>query len=151
MGVSTMYSTDPNAVRFREARERLGLSPKEAAERMAVALGALRDIECIADELMIYSPAQIQKFCEVLAINPRDLLGIESTAAPITPTELVALIREHCRAHGMTIGQFEDASGWTLAHTMEQPAQFLHDYNMEAFREICGGLGVDWQRFVLSL
>jgi len=65
---------------------------------------------------------------------------------------LAALIREHCRSRGITIGQFEDASGWHLAKSLDDPARFLHDdYSLDGIQDICRELGVDWQRFILSL
>jgi transcriptional regulator with XRE-family HTH domain len=146
-----VYSTDPNAVRFREARERAGLSPDDAADRMGISSASLWDIECCAEELLIYSPARIRQFSDVLGISPRGLFGIESQAAPITARELIALIREHCRSRAITIEQFEDASGWRVAHNLDEPEKFLHDYDIEGIRDICGELGVDWQRFILSL
>src|SRR5436190_10689681 len=92
----TVYSTAPNAVRFREARERVGLSPDEAASRMGISSPSLWDIECIDDELTIYSPTEIGRFCQVLGVSPRELFGIDLQAAPLTATDLATLIREHC-------------------------------------------------------
>ena len=147
-----MNSTAPNAVRFREARERVGLSPDEAASRMGISSASLWDIECLDDELTIYSPTEIRRFCRVLSVSPRELFGIELPAAPLTAIGLATLIREHCHSHGMTIQQLEDASGWHLAKSLDDPEQFLHDdYSIDGIQDICRTLGVDWQRFILNL
>jgi hypothetical protein len=149
---STVYSTAPNAVRFREARERVGLSPDEASSRMDISQPALWDIECLDDELTIYSPAKIRRFCEVLCIRPRELFGIESQATPLGVADLAALIREHCRSRAITIEQFEDSSGWRVAKSLDDPERcFLDDNSIDGIQDICRELGVDWQRFILSL
>ena len=147
-----MYSTAPNAVRFRKARERLGISPAEAAALMGISLPSVWDIECYDDELTIYSANDIQKFCKALNISPRGLFGIESLAAPLNATDLVALILEHCRLHDLTIEQFEDISGWNLIKSIDDPERFLHsDYSIDGIQEICHALEIDWQRFILGL
>ena len=147
-----MYSNNPNAVRFREARERVGLYPDEAALRMGISTSSLWDIECCDNELTIYSPTEIRRFCQILSVSPRELFGIESQAAPLTATDLATLIREHCRSRGITIEQFEDASGWHLVKSLDEPERFLHDdCSIDGIQDICRELGVDWQRFILSL
>ena len=151
VGKRLQPTTSPNAVRFREARERVGLSPEEAASRMAIAVPALWDIECMDGELTIYSPTEIRRFCEVLRLTPRELFGIESQAAPISANDLTALIREHCRTRGLGVQQFEDAIGWSIAKSLDEPERFMHDYSIDGIQDICSELGVAWQRFILSL
>ncbi|OAI57391.1 hypothetical protein AYO49_02175 [Verrucomicrobiaceae bacterium SCGC AG-212-N21] len=119
---------------------------------MGISSSSLWDIECMDEELTVYSPTQIRRFCQVLGVSPRELFGIELQAAPLTATDLAVLIREHCRTHGITIEQFEDASGWYLAQSIEDPERFLHDdYSIDGIQDVCRELGVDWQRFILSL
>jgi len=147
-----MYSTAPYAVRFREARERAGLSPDAAAERMGISSACLWDIECYDEELPNNSPAQIRRYCEVLGITPQQLYGIESGLLPLTTADLAALIREHCRLRGISVEQFEWAAGWSVAKSLDEPERFLqNDYSIEGIQDICRELGVDWQRFILSL
>jgi len=147
-----VYSTAPNAVRFREARERVGLSPDQTASHMGISSPALWDIESKDDELTIYSPTEIRRFCQVLSVSPRELFGVQSQEAPLTAADLAALIREHCRSYGITVEQFEDALGWHLSKSLDEPERFLRDdYSLDGIRDICRELGVDWQRFILSL
>jgi transcriptional regulator with XRE-family HTH domain len=118
---------------------------------MGISTPSLWDIEC-NDELTIYSPTEIQKFCRVLGISPQQLLGVNAAAARITANDLAALIRDHCRSRGITIHQFEDATGWYVAKSLDNPERFLHDdYSIDGIQDICRELGVDWQRFILSL
>ena len=119
---------------------------------MGISSASLWDIECIDDELTIYSTTDMRRFCQVLSVSPRELFGIELQAAPLTATDLAALIREQCRSRGITIEQFEDASGWHLAKSLDDPERLLHDdYSIDGIQDICRELGVDWQRFILSL
>ncbi|PYV84615.1 MAG: hypothetical protein DMG05_24295 [Acidobacteria bacterium] len=148
----SMYSTVPNAVRFRQARERAGLSPEEAASQMGISTPSLWDIECTDDELMSYSPNDIRRFCQVLSLRPSELLGIESEASPVTATEPAAFIHEHCRSRGITIEQFEDTSGWYVAKSLDEPERLFHnDCSVQGIQHICRELAVDWQRFILGL
>jgi transcriptional regulator with XRE-family HTH domain len=147
-----MPSTNPRAIRFREARERAGLSPAEAATRMGISTPCVWDIETYDDELeSVYSPANIQRFCLVLAISPAELFGIQVASPAITIKDLVTLIRDYCQAGGLNIEQFENAAGWHIAASLDDPECFLHDYTIDGIKHICEELKVDWQRFMLSL
>jgi hypothetical protein len=118
---------------------------------MGILQASIWDIECCDEELMIYSPAEIRGFCDVLGISPRDLFGVQLGAAVLTATELVARIQAHCRSRGITVAQFEDSSGWRVAHNLDEPKKFLHDYSMAGILDICRELGVNWESFILSL
>ena len=59
-----MPETTSLSKRFRELRERAGLSENEAGQQMGVSVW---DIEAVEDEFTCcYSPAEVRKFCEVL-------------------------------------------------------------------------------------
>lgn len=148
-----VYSTSPNAVRFRQARERAGLSPEEAAARMGIATAALWDIECVDDELTsAYSPFQIRRFCQVLAITPRELFGIEAEAAPLSASDLARLVHEYCLERGLAIQQLEHLAGWNIAKSLDDPERcFNEEYPVDGIQDLCYELGVDWHRFILSL
>ena len=118
---------------------------------MGISSSSIWDIESYDQELfMCYSTADIQRFCSVLAIGPRDLFAIDSTSSPITPAELAGLIRDHCHSHSISIEQFEDASGWSIAKSLDEPERFRHDYPIDGIRDICQELAVDWDRFMVS-
>ena len=142
----------PYSARFREARERAGLSRDDAAARMDIPADCIWDIETRADELCTsYSPADIQRFCQVLAIRPADLFLIQPTEPPITAQELAALIHDHCRTHNITIPQFEDAVGWRLTESLIDPEDLFEDLSIDGLRWVCDELGIDWRRVILSL
>src|SRR5207244_1369794 len=104
------------------------------------------DLETIDDEIMIYSLADVQRFAGVLCVAPRELVGTEDRNDPISARELALAIREHCRAHGMTLEQFGDAAGWDLSKLADSPQMLLTDFSLDGIRDICRELGVDWQR-----
>ena len=79
----------PN-IRFREARERLGLTPDEVAKRIGANAPSIWDIESFADELTTcYSPKEVASFCRALEIVPADLFGAH-TESSVSQVELFA-------------------------------------------------------------
>jgi hypothetical protein len=118
---------------------------------MGVSGPCVWDIETHEDEISsCYSVADVQRFCRVLGIAPRDLFGFESTVSPLTAAALAALIREHCRSRTITTEQFEDAAGWSVAKSLDEPERFRHDYPIDGIIDLCRELGEDWERFIES-
>jgi hypothetical protein len=138
------------AERLQKLRERVGFSVEELAARMDISPFHVELAD--ADFTCEYSPADVQRFCHVLQASPLELFGVEPEAPPLTPGDLAALIRERCSSRGITVEQFEDASGWYVAKSLDDPQRFLgEDYSMDGIQDICRELGVDWRRFLLSL
>ena len=109
------------------------------------------DIEAHDDEISsCYSVADVHRFCGVLGIRPRELFGFGAASPSLLADELAALIGEHCRSHGITTAQFEDAAGWSVAKSLDDPERFRHDYPIDGLMDICRELGVDWKRFIES-
>ena len=147
----TVNSTVSISKRFREARERAGLSHDDAASGMGISGPCVWDIETHDDEIRsCYSVAEVQRFCGVLGIHPSELFGFESPVSPLTAVSLATLIREHCRSRRLTPEQFEAAAGWLVARNLDDPARFRDDYPIDGIIDICRELGVDWQRFIES-
>ena len=150
--IRAMTSTTSQASRFREIRERAGLTRDEVANTLLISGPSVWDIETHDDELSsCYSPRQVQKLCQVLRVRPTELLGIETTGSPISATELVRLIHEQCRSRGVTLEQFEDAVGWRLSACIEPPEHLLEDITIDGLQWLCRELGLDWQRVILGL
>ena len=134
-------------VRFREARERLGLSPDEVAAQSGVSDAGVWDIEaCEGDLTCCYSPRDVQKFCRVLGIRPVELFGGEISESPVSADELVRLIHEECRSRGITLEQFEDAVGWRLSACIEPPERLLEHMTVDGLQWLCRELRIDWRR-----
>lgn len=137
---------------FREARERAGLPADEAARRMCISRSLLRSLESNDDELTaVYSPADVQRFCSVLGMRPAELLDVQTLSKPLTPEEIATKIFEHCRRNRMDISNFEDTVGWCVMRSLEKPNRFLQDYSLDALRDICEELDLEWERLVAGL
>lgn len=137
---------------IREARERAGLPPEEAARRMCLSQSLLRNLESDDDELTaVHSPADVQRICSVLGVRPCDLLDVKCHGKPLTPEEIAASIFDHCQKNGMDISNFEETVGWCVARSLEEPRRFLHDYSLDALRDICRELNLEWERLVAGL
>ena len=134
-------------IRFREARERPGLSPAEVAARSGVSDAGVWDIEAGEGDLTrCYSPRDVQKFCRVLGIHPVELFGEEISEPAVSADELVQLIHEECRSRGVTLEQFEDAVGWRLSACIEPPERLLEDMTVDGLQWLCRELRIDWRR-----
>jgi transcriptional regulator with XRE-family HTH domain len=140
-------TTDPPHLRFREARERLGLSPEEVATQSGVRDAGVWDIEeCKRDLTCCYSPSDVQRFCRVLRIHPSELFGERISGPAVSPDELVRRIHEECRSRGVTLEQFEDAVGWRLSACIEPPQRLLEDMTVDGLQWLCRELRIDWRR-----
>jgi transcriptional regulator with XRE-family HTH domain len=119
-------------LRFREARERLGLSPDEVAARSGISSADVWEIGGLDGDLTCcYSPKQLRQLCGVLGIHPVELFGGE-VSEPVSPEELVRLIHEECRLRGVTLEQFEDLVEWRLSACIEPPKKLLEDMTVDA-------------------
>ena len=134
-------------IRFREARERLGLSPDEVAAQSGVSDAGVWDIEaCEGDLTCCYSPRDVQKFCRVLGIRPAELFGEEISEPAVSADELARRIHEECRSRGVTLEQFEDAVGWRLSACIEPPERLLEEMTVDGLQWLCRELRIDWRR-----
>ena len=147
----TLNATAPN-LRFREARERLGLSPQEVAARSGVSSSAVWDIEEIDDDLTsCYSPRQLQQFCRVLAIHPVKLFADEISEPAVSAQDLARRIHEECHSRGVTLEQFENLVGWRLGACIKPAEKLLEDLTLDALQSVCRQLRIDWRRVLLGL
>jgi hypothetical protein len=141
--------TIPFSKRFRNLRERAGLSEEEASEQMGVQVW---DIEAIDRELTsCYSPSEVRKFCDVLRAKPSELFDVDTDQPPVSPQELISLMHTECRKRGLTLEQFEDIVGWRLSQCIDPPERLLEDMSLDGLQWLCRELGIDWRRVILSL
>jgi hypothetical protein len=144
-------SATPGA-RFREFRLLAGLDPAEAARHMGITAPSVWDIETHEGDLTAcYSPHDLQRFCRVLGVRPIDVFGVEPGQLPISASEIVLMVQQYCRDHGLTIEQFEDRVGWTLRECLESPARLLEILPLDGLQNLCGVLNLDWHRALAGL
>src|SRR4051812_16383880 len=99
--------------RFRELRERAGLSPDDAAKQMGLQPAAVWDIESHEGDLTCcYSPSDMRRFCAVMGARPSELFDVTTTEPAVSTRELVELIHTECRKREIQLEKFEDAVGW---------------------------------------
>ncbi len=149
--MSAIVMPDPGSLptRFRQLRERAGLSENEAGQKIGASVW---DIEAFEDELTsCYSPAQVRKFCRVLQARPAELVAVNTSEPSVSAQEPVGLIHEECRKRGVTLEQFEDAVGWQLGQCMDPPERLLEGMTLDGLQWLCRELGIDWHRVILSL
>ena len=147
-----MPDTASPSKRFRELRERAGLSHDEAARRMGVSSPCIWDIESFEDELSCcFSPFEVRQFCAVLCARPGELFNVFTTESSVSAKALVERIHVECRKRGVTLDQFEDAVGWYLGPCMEPPERLLSDITLDGLKWLCRELGIDWHRVILGL
>jgi len=139
-------------IRFRQAREQLGLSVDEVAARSGLSAPEVWDIEACEDELACcYSPSEVQGLCRVLGIRPVELFGGEVDQPAVSADELVQCIHTECRSRGITLEQFEDAVGWYLSKCMQPSERLLEGLSIDGLQWLCRELHIDWRRVLLSL
>src|SRR5947207_613223 len=147
-----MPATTSPALRFREFRERAGLSHDEAARQLGISSPSVWDIESCEDELSsCYSPRELQQFARVLGIRPAEFFGSQISEPSVSAVELVRLIRHECTLRGVSLEQFEDTVGWQLGACIEAPERLLEDISIDGLQWLCRELGIDWHRVILSL
>lgn len=145
-------TTIASNIRFREARERVGLSPKEVAERSGVPHADVWEIEGLDGDLTCcYSPRQVQQLCSVIGIRPVELFADSVSEPPVSTDELARLIHAECRTRGVTLEQFEDVVGWRLTACIAPPEKLLEDMTVDGLQWLCRELRIDWRRVLLGL
>jgi transcriptional regulator with XRE-family HTH domain len=141
----------PN-LRFREAREALGLSPEEVASRSGVQGADIWEIEGLENDLTdFYSVRDVEQFCRVLGIHPIELFGDDISEPGVSAEELVRRIHEECRARSVTLEQLDDGVGGSLAQCVEPAEKLLSHMTAGGLQWLCRELRIDWRRVLLSL
>ena len=74
--------------RFRELRERAGLSIDEAAGRIGVQSPCIWDIESFEDEITsCYFPLEVQRFCKALGASAAELFEVATSEPAVSAEE----------------------------------------------------------------
>ena len=144
-----MPETCSIADRFRELRERAGLTVEEAAARMNL---SPFHIETPDEEFTCeYSAADVRRFCQVLGARPGELFGVDPTESAVSAAELVQRIGAECRQRNISLEEFEDAVGWRLSQCTNPPDLLLEDMSLDGLQWLCRELGIHWHRVIMGL
>jgi pyridoxal phosphate enzyme (YggS family) len=141
--------------RFRQFREKKHLLVDDILQNCDVtgfSTSAIYDLEqCEGDVEDCYSGVQVAKFCRVLGVRAVDLFAPEFAEAPISVETVVDLIRNECATRKMTVEQFEDVVGWSLAGYLNEPQKLLADMTIAGLQWLCRELRIDWKRVLAAL
>jgi transcriptional regulator with XRE-family HTH domain len=138
--------------RFKEARERVGLSIDDVAIRSGVESLSICDIEEIEGDLTRgYSPKEVQQLCQAVGIRPIELFANIISEPAVSAEDLIELIDAEIKSRRITLEQFEDAVGWKLSELMQSPRRLLEDISIDGLQWLCRELRIDWRRVMVGL
>jgi hypothetical protein len=137
----------PVARRFERAREALGLSQAEVAERWQQPTSMYWDLEFHDSEAFdVISVGDLSRLASILQVSMFYLLFGEEPSSPV-PTvsysEIVRRIGETMAAKGLSIDEMGDAVGVELRDYMHDPDR-LSELPIFELRWVCQAVGVNW-------
>jgi transcriptional regulator with XRE-family HTH domain len=146
---STRVSTPfpPTAKRIRAARERLGISQNELAQRWGEVTSMYWDLELRDDELFTcVNFGRLPALAAALGIPLMVLLfGQEPPEPPtrVTYGDVAERIRTRLSLERVTVDALSDVVGWELQPILDDPA-VLATFNIAGVYDVCRAVGVDW-------
>jgi hypothetical protein len=106
------------------------------------------DLEAYDDEVfMCLSLRQLGVLANALHVSARGLVSDGPTLpgpAKLTPTEIVAALRERLAASGGDFEALAEHLGWDVQDALAEPAIIWEKWCVVELRDVCEGLGLDW-------
>ncbi len=137
--------------KLRAAREDSGKSPEEIAEALGISSAAYYDLEAFDDELPTsLSLDKVALLFTLLKIEPAMFFATAPPPESVSPDALIRKISEYLNTKRMTVSEFEDRVGWDIEPLLKEPSKIL-SYDIDALRDICNEIGVDWLSVVQSI
>ena len=137
----------PVAKRFARAREALGLSQADVAERWHQPLSMYWDLEFHDSEAFdVIAVRDLRRLAEILRVSVFSLLFGEEPSSPVLPvsyTEIVGRLVETMDAQRVSIDEMSDRVGVELGEYLHDPGR-LGELPIYELRWICQPVGVDW-------
>ena len=137
----------PVADRFTDAREALGLSQAEVAERWGEPLSMYWDLEFHDSEAFdVISVQDLITLSSILQVTVNYLLFGEEPSSPIVPVSysvIVQRLREKMAADKLSVDEMGDIVNLELREYLQEPER-LGELPIAAVRAICQAVGVDW-------
>jgi hypothetical protein len=139
--------------RLREARERLGLAADEVARQARLPAPWYHDLEARPDEVFsTLSLAQLQSLGGVLGLELVVILAGDA-ALPGERRRFEDVtdgLRRRMGSEGLDAEALGDRLGWKIDDVLADPQGFW-TFNVDGFRDVCEGAGVNWLAVLASL
>lgn len=137
----------PVAGRFAHAREALGLSQADVAERWHQPPSMYWDLEFHDSEAFdVISVLDLMRLADILRVSVFFLLFGEESSSPV-PTvsysEIVGRVYETMRAEGVSIEEMSEIVGVELGEYLQHPER-LTELPIAELRWVCRAVGVEW-------
>ena len=133
--------------RIRHARERLGLSTAQVAERLGPPLAWYRDVESYPEEVFSnVSLAHLQLLGDVLRLEPSRILLGESATVPSRRGEfqdVTTALNRKMVAEGLDAETLSERVGWNIREVLFD-SQELWNFTVDGLRDVCRFAEVDW-------
>jgi transcriptional regulator with XRE-family HTH domain len=133
--------------RIRQARERLGLSMAQVAERLGRSLAWYRDVESYPDELFSnVSLAHLQLLGDILGLEPsRILLGDSATPSSRRGEfqDVTTVLNRKMAVEGLDTETLNERVGWEVREVLID-SQKVWNFTVDGLRDVCCFAEVDW-------
>lgn len=137
----------PVAARFTRAREALGLTQAEVAERWHQPPSMYWDLEFHDDEAFdVISVDDLVTLASILQVSANYLLFGEEPSSPIVKVsyaEVVRRLREKMEAEELSVDRMGDIVNVEIREYLHEPER-LGELPIFLLRGICQAVGVDW-------
>ena len=140
------------AKRITEARERAGMSADTLAERVGLEPMSYYDLEHYDDEA--FTSVSLGELCAVaraVGLSPRELVNPDPTTpvgATVSMQNVIQGIRDRMTADQLSAEAFGERAGWDVAEALHNPESAWAAWCVDALRDVCGQVGIDWRAVV---
>jgi transcriptional regulator with XRE-family HTH domain len=139
----------PIARRIAAARAQLGLSHANVADQLGLSVQSYWDLETHDDEAFYcLSLRQLIRLADILGVSVIDLANDDPpvpVSPPVTPTDIVATLRQRLVEPPLSVELLSEQLGWDVAGVLANPDSIWEDWCLDALRDVCGPLGLDWR------
>jgi transcriptional regulator with XRE-family HTH domain len=148
-GGSPGYDAWPNvAKRVRDARERLGFSEAEVAERLGISDSEYQDIEFHDDEaFMVFPLDRLARLASLLELRLEAMLFGPDAPAIAAPTDFATIanrLQQRAATERLTLDELGDRIGWELAGMISNPESMGDELPVSGLYDLCSAVGIDW-------